>query len=286
MISLFLAMTLTCGQASPPPTLELFANEGFYKEAKGKEEPFIGVLGKINRAKGVVGFGRFNPFTLKMADGMVREVYVGGKLDLLDPYVGRTVKLVGKAVDMEVEGRNHREIWAARLEIVADAKKADPRDSSTSSSSTAGDTASGSTTSTSEGGKADSPKVLAKAPIKLGATSAAIRSAEELAKLNAKAEDVARALKIDKIDFSKQMLVVISGGPRPTGGFGVEYKSAEVKDKKLVIHWVLKTPAKDAFVTQAFTHPMLVVLMDRFDGDIVFDPAPKVGAGKRPLDRN
>ena len=132
----------------------------------------------------------------------------------------------------------------------------------------------------------DGPKVHARTAYKLGATSAAIRSADELAKLNAKAEDVARALKVDKIDFSKQMLVVISGGPRPTGGYGVEYKSAEVKDKKLVIHWVLKTPAKDAFVTQAFTHPMLVVLMDRFDGDVVFDPAPKVGAGKRPLDRN
>jgi hypothetical protein len=289
MISLFLAMTLTCGQASPPPTLEMFANESFYKEQAGKEETFTGVLSKINRAKGVIGFGRFNPVTLKMADGKVREVYLGGKLDLLDPYIGKTVKLVGKAVDMEVEGRNHLEIWAARLEVVADAKKAEKRDSTSSTSNVVGAAGASTTgtTSANEGGKTDGPKVHAKAALKIGATSTAIRSAEELAKLNSKAEDVARFLKVDKIDFSKQMLVVISGGSRPTGGYGVEFKDTEVKDKKLVVHWVLKTPAKDAFVTQAFTHPMLVVLMDRFDGDVVFDPAPpKVGGGKRPLDRN
>ncbi len=284
MISLFLAVTMTCGQVPPPPPpppkLEMFANEGFYKEQAGKEETFTGVLSKINRAKGVIGFGRFNPVTLKMADGMVREVYLGGKLELLDPYIGKTVKLVGKAVDMEVEGRNHKEIWAARLEVVADAKKAEKRDSSTTS-----------TTSNVVGegkeGKADGVKVHAQAATKLGATSGVVRSADDLAKLNVKAEDVARALKVDKIDFSKQMLIVISGGSRPTGGYGVIFKSTEVKDKTLVVHWQLKSPGKGDFVTQAFTHPMLVVLTDRFVGEVTFDPAPpKAGLGKRPLERN
>ena len=112
--------------------------------------------------------------------------------------------------------------------------------------------------------------------------SAVIRSADELAKLNAKPADVARFLKVDKIDFSKQMLVVISGGSRPTGGYSVDFKGATVKDKVLTVSWVLKTPAPGAFVTQAFTHPMLVVLMDRFEGKVVFDPAAPPKGGKRP----
>src|SRR5204862_6913242 len=46
----------------------------------------------------------------------VYEVYVGGKPDLLTPFVGKRVKITGKYVLMEVEGRTHREIWPARIE--------------------------------------------------------------------------------------------------------------------------------------------------------------------------
>src|SRR5262245_50854432 len=85
----------------PPATKELFANEDWYKGEKGKEEAFVGVLEKAaERAK---GFGRHNPYRLVMTrDGKesVREVYVGAKPELLEPYTGRKVKLIGKAVDM------------------------------------------------------------------------------------------------------------------------------------------------------------------------------------------
>ena len=119
----------------PPAKLELFAREDWYTGQKGKEEEFVGVLMFKDRGKGVVGFGRFNPYTLVMADGAKtteREVYVGGKPDLLKPYVGKKLKLTGKAVDMEVEGRDHHEIWPARLEVVPaekqEEKKPDARD--------------------------------------------------------------------------------------------------------------------------------------------------------------
>jgi hypothetical protein len=100
----------------PPAKLELFAAEDWYRGQKGKEEEFVGVLERVKG--GGVGFGRFNPYHLRMEKD-VREVYVGGKPDLLAPYVGRKVKLIGKAVDMEVEGQQHREIWPARLEVSA-----------------------------------------------------------------------------------------------------------------------------------------------------------------------
>ena len=93
---------------------ELFGKEAWYKEQAGKEQDFVGVLKKSDR-KGGIGFGRFNPYSLEMEKDK-REVYVGGKPDILKPYVGLRVKITGKAVDLEVEGSNHREIWPARLE--------------------------------------------------------------------------------------------------------------------------------------------------------------------------
>ncbi len=110
----------------PPAKLELFAKEDWYTGQKGKEEDFVGVLLFKDRGKGVVGFGRFNPYTLEMGEEgkkNVREVYIGGKPELLKAYIGKRVKLTGKAVDMEVEGRDHREIWPARLEVVTVEKK-------------------------------------------------------------------------------------------------------------------------------------------------------------------
>jgi len=129
MTSLVLAvLTVPAAEPAkePPAKLELFAAEDWYKGQNGKEADFVGVLMFKERPKDVVGFGRFNPYTLVMTDGAkttVREVYVGGKPELLKPYIGKRVKLTGKAVDMEVEGKDHREIWPARLEVVPAEKK-------------------------------------------------------------------------------------------------------------------------------------------------------------------
>ncbi len=128
----------------------------------------------------------------------------------------------------------------------------------------------------------DAPKILAKAAYKLGQTSKVVRSAEELGKLaNSDADkataQLVKALKVESIDWEKQMLIVISGGSRPTGGYSVTAQKLEVKDGKLMVHWKLKSPPKGAFVTQAITHPMQVILADRFAGDVAFDPATPPG---------
>src|SRR5690242_6314209 len=72
---------------------ELFAKEDWYKNEKGKEETFVGTLEKVDQGGGV-GIGRFNPFRLKM-EKETREVYVGGKPALLDPFKGKKVKITG-----------------------------------------------------------------------------------------------------------------------------------------------------------------------------------------------
>ena len=93
--------------------LKLFADATWYKQQAGTEQVFEGVLEKADR-RGAFGFGRFNPFHLKM-DKDIREVYMGGQLKTLEPYVGKRVRLRGKAVEMAVEGNRHREIWPAEL---------------------------------------------------------------------------------------------------------------------------------------------------------------------------
>ena len=127
---MFTPVVLSCmlvAFADPPARKELFAREDWYQNEKGKEQDFVGVLKYTPRAKGVVGFGRFNPYKLEFtAEKGFREVYIGGKEDILKEYAGKKVKITGKPVDMEVEGRNHREIWPARVEVLPEDKpKAD-----------------------------------------------------------------------------------------------------------------------------------------------------------------
>jgi hypothetical protein len=73
------------------------------------------------------------------------------------------------------------------------------------------------------------------------------------------------------------MVVVISGGQQRTGGYSVEAKSLEVKDGKFIVRWKLNAPGPGSIVTQAITYPTLTILVDRFEGDVVFDPAPPAG---------
>jgi hypothetical protein len=82
---------------------------------------------------------------------------------------------------------------------------------------------------------------------------------------------VARELKVAKIDWNKQMLIVISGGKQPTSGYSVELKSLRMKDGKLAISWKLNKRAPGT--GEAFTsYPCLAILVDRFEGELVFDP--------------
>ncbi len=268
-----LVLALAAGAAEPPARepaakLELFAKEDFYKNQKGKEEDFVGTLEKVKAPE--VGFGRFNAFHLVMGDGdkkTTREVYVGGKTDILNDYVGKKIKLSGKAVDMEVEGTVHKEIWPARLELVVD-KKEDKKEN-----------------------KADDkgPKILATAPWSSKQTAprtVLIRSADGaaialgVAPDKAKDEAVqkeatlffAKTLKKDTIDWDKQMVLLVEAGQKNTGGYSVEVTGLEVKDKMLIVKWKVNAPKLDSIVTQAITHPATVVLVERFGGEIKFDP--------------
>jgi hypothetical protein len=291
MTSLLASLVLATTMAGPVakdtarPILELFAAESWYKEQEGKEQEFVGVLQKTTRKGGAFGFGRFNPFNLLM-DKDTREVYVGGKLDILNPYVGRKVKLIGKPVDMGVEGKHHREIWPARLVVVADAGKDEPRGKDEPKGKE----------EVKDGkfpisARAFWPYASADPGKREKASQFVLRSAEELVRktpfnnldaIPAVVEKMAsaalaKALKVDTIDWKTQMLVVVTGGTQGSGGFRIGVANIQPMGDKLMVEWFLQPPK--GFATDAFTHPAEVVLTNRFEGPVEFR---SVAPGKPP----
>jgi DMSO/TMAO reductase YedYZ molybdopterin-dependent catalytic subunit len=112
-----------------------------------------------------------------------------------------------------------------------------------------------------------------------------LRSAAEAARALGQAPDgkgqqlanqtLTKAFKVDKIDWDKQMVVVVTAGSKPSGGYRLEIKGLVVKDNTLTVQWVLHPPT--GFATQAFTHPAQAALVTAFAGKVVFDPPPPKG---------
>jgi hypothetical protein len=79
-----------------------------------------------------------------------------------------------------------------------------------------------------------------------------------------------KALKVDSIDFAKQMVVGVSGGVQPAGA-RVEVTRAETDaaGKTLTVYWKLHPASKDK-PADGIAHPAEVLLLSRFAGDIQF----------------
>jgi hypothetical protein len=128
-------------------------------------------------------------------------------------------------------------------------------------------------------------KVFAKAPGRPPGAAArghqVIRNPQELTKImaglggniDASTARVVKMLKVDKIDWNKQMLLILSGGTQRTGGYSVELTGLKVKGDELTVHWKLVAPRPGKRVTRAVSHPALTLLVERYDDTIRFDPA-------------
>jgi PrcB C-terminal len=89
---------------------------------------------------------------------------------------------------------------------------------------------------------------------------------------------VVKLLKAPSIDWDKQMLIVVTAGSKASGGWKVNIDSVKVQGKTLKVEWSATPP--DGFATQAFTHPGQVILVERFDGPVMF--AEKAKKAKTP----
>jgi hypothetical protein len=85
----------------------------------------------------------------------------------------------------------------------------------------------------------------------------------------------AKALKVDSIDFAKQMVIGVSGGVRPVGArLEVTRAETDAAGRTMTVYWKLHAAPKDE-PTAEIAHPAEVVLLDRFAGDIRFIEEPK-----------
>lgn len=298
-----------------PAKQELFAAENWYKGQAGEEQQFIGVLKKVAN-KGKAGIGRMNAYVLQSTrqekvpvvvkvDGKAvteyrhvevtfeRDVYVAGKNDILDSYVGKHVLMVGKAVTLQLEGRTYNEIWPARIEVLPEAKKLDklPGAQEDEGCCDMGDNAKELkihaktrwqyVSSAPDGDKKGKQFAMRSAAELVANTPFKGRDGTKEAVEKAATEELAKALKVTAIDWSKQMLVVVTGGVKSSGGWRIDISKVAVDGKTASVLWSLSAP--EGFATQAFTHPSLVALVDRCEGEVTFIPTATVKPKGDPL---
>jgi hypothetical protein len=112
-------ITVRTAKEEVPAKKELFAKEKWYADQNGKEEDFVGVLERVTEPESKT-LQRHRPYRLVMTvdkQKVIRDIYVGAEKGILDAYVGKTVKMTGKAVDFELEGQQWHELWPARVEL-------------------------------------------------------------------------------------------------------------------------------------------------------------------------
>lgn len=68
-----------------------------------------------------------------------------------------------------------------------------------------------------------------------------------------------------KVDWTKEMVVAVFMGARPTGGYAVRVQGVAAEKGKLVVTVAERKPGPNDIVTQAFTSPFAMVAVARSD---------------------
>lgn len=74
-----------------------------------------------------------------------------------------------------------------------------------------------------------------------------------------------------KIDFSKDMVVGVFMGSRPTGGYVVEIVSASIRGGALVVGYRETSPGRGAIAAQVLTSPYHIAAVPKRAGDVKFE---------------
>ena len=76
---------------------------------------------------------------------------------------------------------------------------------------------------------------------------------------------------VPKVDFSKESVVAIFLGSRPTPGYLPHFVRAGVKDKVLTLQWIERRPDAGVVLAQVLTSPALFAAIPKFDGEVKFE---------------
>lgn len=71
---------------------------------------------------------------------------------------------------------------------------------------------------------------------------------------------------LEQLDFSREHLVVVALGQKPTGGYGATLADSTIRSGDLVLTLTIQQPGKGTMVTQALTTPCTVVALTAGDG--------------------
>ena len=103
------------------------------------------------------------------------------------------------------------------------------------------------------------------------ARTVTVRSADAWAKLwRAHAADKAPPA----VDFSKEMVVGVFLGSRPTAGYTVEIIGAQAEPDALVVRYRVGSPDRDMMTAQVITTPYHLVAVPRRAGEVSFEKIP------------
>jgi hypothetical protein len=70
------------------------------------------------------------------------------------------------------------------------------------------------------------------------------------------------------VDWEKNMLVCVALGERPTAGYRVEIESIEREKNRVIVTAHETKPAPDAILPQVITHPYVMAVTPRSDGEV------------------
>ena len=76
-----------------------------------------------------------------------------------------------------------------------------------------------------------------------------------------------------KVDFSKEMIVAVFMGSRPTAGFSTEIVSVGERDGGLVVSYREAMPPAGAITAQILTSPFHIAAVPKHAGDVKFQKA-------------
>jgi hypothetical protein len=77
------------------------------------------------------------------------------------------------------------------------------------------------------------------------------------------------------VDFSREMVVGVFLGSRPTSGYGVEIVRAIGNSGALVVEYVEARPSRDAIAAQILTTPYHLVSIPKHEGAVTFKKVDK-----------
>lgn len=79
---------------------------------------------------------------------------------------------------------------------------------------------------------------------------------------------------VPRVDFSKEIVVAVFMGSRPTAGFEVEIMSAEERDGALVVAYREAAPKAGAVSAQVLTAPYHIAAVPKASGPVRFQKLP------------